>query len=207
MTAAQWWSTSVQIAGVVASLIVAILAIWGDYFRSRLAGPRLHVSLLNSDGEKTFWTGNIPTRFYHLHVTNTRQWAPAKNARVVLTSLARMAADDSLTPLRLSGALQLTWQFPQVNPQYAEIGPDHTCDLGFVLADKGFQMSLYVTPNNFQGVVRARERMRVEVQAFADNARSNVLYLEIAWDGVWSDDTAEMRRHLVVKPVGSLHGA
>jgi hypothetical protein len=48
--------------------------------------------------------------------------------------------------------------------------------------------------------------MRVEVQAIADNAESKSLFLEIAWDGVWSEDTVAMRAHLVVKVVESVGG-
>jgi len=206
MTAYEWWTLAIRGAGVVASVIVAVLAVWGDFFRSRLAGPKLHVGLLNPDGERTSWTGNIPTRFYHLRVSNGRRWAPARNARVVVTKLARAAADQTFAVLPLSGPLQLTWQFPKTSPQYSVVGPDHTCDLGYIRPDRDFTLSPYVTPNNFQGVVRAGDRMRVEIQAVADNAESEPLFLEIAWDGTWNDDTTEMRRHLVVKSVRSIDG-
>jgi putative SOS response-associated peptidase YedK len=40
--------------------------------------------------------------------------------------------------------------------------------------------------------------------AAADNAESNPLLIEIAWDGEWSDDTATLSKHLVVKQVASI---
>jgi ubiquinone biosynthesis protein Coq4 len=46
--------------------------------------------------------------------------------------------------------------------------------------------------------------MRVEIQVLADNAVSKAILLEIAWDGQWTDDIFEMRRHLIVKPVSSM---
>jgi len=168
------------------------------------------VTLLNPDGERTTWTGPgimpKPTRFYHLRIRNARRWAPARNARVVLTGLARTSADQSFATLPLSGPLQLQWQFAQSSPQYPVIGPDHTCDLGHLESDSGFSLSTYVTPNNFQGIIRGDQRMRVEIRGLADNGESEPLLLEIAWDGGWSDDTVEMRRHLIVKTVKSIGG-
>ena len=37
-------------------------------------------------------------------------------------------------------------------------------------------------------------------------ALSKPLFLEIAWDGLWSDDAVEMRTHLVVKTVSGIEG-
>jgi hypothetical protein len=144
--------------------------------------------------------------FYHLRVKNGRRWAPARNVRVVLTGLARSTADQSFATLPLSGPLQLQWQFAQTSLQYPVIGPDHTCDLGHVESNSGFSLSTYVTPNNFQGMIRGNQRIRVEIRGLADNGESDPLFLEIAWDGVWSDDTVEMRRHLLVKAVQSIDG-
>jgi len=199
-----------QWTAALLSAVIAILAIWGDLIRSRFAGPRLTVDLLNPDGEKTLWTGPgiapKATRFYHLGVRNERQSAPARNVRVVLTGLARPRADQSFAKLPLSGPLQLQWQFANMSPQYPVIGPDHTCDLGHVEDDSGFSLATYVTPNNFQGAIRGNERMRVEIRALADNGESKPLFLEIAWNGQWSDDTVEMRRHLTVKRVRLIDG-
>ena len=54
---------------------------------------------------------------------------------------------------------------------------------------------------HFNGYVDANKKIRVEVIAIADNGFSKPLLLEIAWDGNWNDDAAEMGRHLVVKEV------
>jgi hypothetical protein len=44
-------------------------------------------------------------------------------------------------------------------------------------------------------------RLFLTLQARGVEAESNSLRLEISWDGKWSDAEAEMKRHLVVKPV------
>lgn len=132
-------------------------------------------------------------------------WSPARSVRVVVTRLARESADHSFSVLPLSGPLQLHWQYPYASPQYPVIGPaDHTCDLGYVTPKDGFALALYVVPNNFQGRVQANQRLRVEIRALADNGQSEPFIVEIAWDGDWSDDTPEMRRHLVLRAARSI---
>ena len=44
-------------------------------------------------------------------------------------------------------------------------------------------------------------RFRVTVQARSAEALSPVYIFDVAWDGQWSDDTATMRRHMVVRQV------
>ena len=54
-------------------------------------------------------------------------------------------------------------------------------------------------PNNFRGFILGGEAMRVTVVASAHNGRSEPLVVEVSWDGTWSADLEEMRRHLVIK--------
>jgi hypothetical protein len=42
--------------------------------------------------------------------------------------------------------------------------------------------------------------MRLTLQARGVEAESNVLRVQVFWDGEWSDNKDEMRRHFVVKP-------
>src|ERR1035438_1757370 len=41
--------------------------------------------------------------------------------------------------------------------------------LGHIESDAGFNLAMYVTPNNFRGTVRANERLRVEIRALANH--------------------------------------
>lgn len=52
-----------------------------------------------------------------------------------------------------------------------------------------FQLDIYKRdwPVNFQGIVGANERLRVEIVAIAANAQSEPLLTEISWDGAWVD--------------------
>jgi hypothetical protein len=181
----------------VGTISVAILAVWGEWVRYQLIGPKLSIHLLDAEGTLTKLTDGTPGRYYKIKVENIRQWAPAKNVRVILTRLSKPAADGTFLPQAFSGPLQLTWQW--VFPQYPTVGPAEVCTFGSLIQGKRFTLSPYVTPNNFTGYLDPNQRMLIEVKAVADNGESKPLNIEIAWDGCWSDDARTMQSHLVVK--------
>jgi len=194
----------------IGTVAVAIAAIWGDWIRSKIASPRLELSLVSrSDQTKT--GAGLLRIYHHIHVRNTRQWSPAKNVRIVVQSLMRKGADGTFFPEYLILPLQLCWVFPNSHELLPTIGPEDRCDLGWLEQTpppsagpktiEQFKLSTYITPNNFRGFVRANESIRVIVIALSENAESKPLLVEISWDGVWSPDREEMERHLVVKQV------
>jgi len=201
MTCYEIWSLIIQGAVAVGTLIVAIIAIWGNRIRSWWSGPKLKIYLHNPMGELTKLNDGTAVRYYHLRVVNGRKWSPAHNVRVLLTKIFQPAADGRWVDRSFSGPLQLTWQFPQFHVRFPFIGPDDISDLGCIVEGQQFAITPYVVPNNFNGYVGPNQRIKVEVIAVADNGQSEPVLIEIAWDGNWSDDTAEMGRHLVVKEV------
>jgi hypothetical protein len=149
MTKAEFWSIVVQGTAALASLFLAVLAIWGDWIRHRLLGPKLTINLLDSEGILTQITDGKSGRYYKLRVANERKWSPAKNVRVVLTEILKPAADNTLSPQVLSGPLQLTWQW--LLPQYPTVGPEEICTFANLIKGHNFSLSPYIKPNNFVG--------------------------------------------------------
>ena len=70
MTCAEFWSLIIQAIGVAGTLLVVVLAIWGGGIRSRLAGPKLSLRLLDSQGTLNFLTDGTPARYYILKISN-----------------------------------------------------------------------------------------------------------------------------------------
>ncbi len=199
-----WIQTGVQVATVIATLIVACLAIWGDVIRARWVGPKLTLHLFDPQGEKINLTDGTPSRWYHLRVTNDRRSAYAVNVRVVLTKVSRPSADGSIHPTLLSGPLQLTWQHGHSLPQFPTLGPALNVDLGFVTKDGVFRLTPWFVPNNLNVDVRPGERVVIEALAISDQSESLPICVEVAWDGNWSEDAAEMGTHLVAKEVARI---
>lgn len=196
-------SDVIQLLVAIGTLILAVVALFGDWLKHALAflRPSLHLSLL-ADGELTKLRDGQKAWFFHLKVTNRRRWTEARGARVVVIALYRYNHDSGeWAQEHLSGPLQLTWRFPQLNPLEVAFGPARECDLGFLPQSEPFELSLYVRPHSFDHIVRSGESILVAVQAIATNAESRALWLRIDWDGQWSESREEVSKHLRISPV------
>jgi hypothetical protein len=196
-----WLTTIIAIVESLATVLVFVLAIWGEPIRAYLIGPRLLITLLDPKGERLTLKNGQDCRYYHLRVENKRRWSPAHNVRVLLTSLDRPAADGEVPGSRLSGPIQLKWQYGNVVPQSLTIGPAYNADLGCLAKNESFKLSMMIFPVNLESKIIGNETLHVEVIAVSDETESSPLRLRINWDGEWSDDAAEMARHFVVKQV------
>jgi len=197
------------IAGMLTALgtiAVAVLAIWGDFFRYKLAGPQLSLALHDARGDPTHRTNGTLAFFFHLKVRNRRLWSPAKDVRVLLERIARRRPDGSFLAEHLVYPLTLIWTPMEVGDFQRTVGGIETCDLGFL--DQGsdrFRISALIVPNNVHASVRANEAIRVQIAATGQNVTSSKpLFLEIAWDGNWTANREEMQQHLVIKEVATL---
>jgi len=192
----------IAIFGVLGTWIIACLAIWGGLIRSFVVGPKLKLELHDAEGEITKSDNGIPRRYYHLDVINKRKAVKAENVRVLVTKLLRPLADGRFEDDTLNSPLHLTWQFPSTQPKFLTIGYNHeSCDLGYIPEGGHFRLTPYLVPNKYNVELQANNKIRVELVVIAENAASNKIYLEISWDGEWSDDSKKMKKHLVVKEI------
>jgi hypothetical protein len=68
----------------------------------------------------------------------------------------------------------------------------------------GFSVSpcfTFPTTLKFLAELNPGEKVQVEVLAVSDEVESPPIRFDISWDGKWSEDTQEMKRHFVVKKV------
>lgn len=193
-------------AGTVA---VAVLAIWGGWFRDHFAPVRVTFSLRDTTASFTHLSDQEKTRvaFWHIEVENRLRWNPPRNIRLLITALERRGPDGAFHPLALPVRVQLRWSPAEFHELSPTVVKHDTCDLGSIRHGAlCFEPSLYARPNNFEGFVHAGEALRYTVSAYADNYVSFApLVVEVAWDGAWGDDVVEMGRHLVVKQVKAGH--
>jgi hypothetical protein len=186
----------------IGTLAVAIVAIWGDWIKARVAGPQIALALKDTKGDLTLRNDGTREIYYHVIVRNCRRWSPASSVRVLVVGLAKRRPDGSYFAEPLVAPLQLTWAFPTFHELFPTIADSDTCDFGAIDERSGrFRLSTYITPNNFRGHIGGGEAMRVTLTASAHNGRSEPLVVEVSWDGAWSADLDEMQRHLVVKPI------
>lgn len=193
----------IQAATGIVGLLMFALAIWGEKIRHYVNRPILELRLHTEHGELNPKNGPQGARHYHYLLDNLRPSSPALKVKVILHDILRPGPDGKFVSAGIISPLQFGYQWigtPGHDPQPTIVSP-RLCDLGFIQNgdEKGFMLLTYIIPNNLDGRVRADERMRVLARAEGDNAISEYVLIEIAWDGKWEAGDSEMKQHLVVK--------
>lgn len=201
MPRAEFWLIFVHALAALAALFLAALAIWGEWFRAKLAAPKLRVSLRSEKGTFVRFLDGTKSRFYHLLVENQRRWFSAGPVIVIVRDVERLAHDANWESVMHTGPVWLKWQFGGGDRKESLIGSERFCDFGFVRQGHDFQLALQVTPKSLDPCVRKNERIRVTVAAVAGTTESPAARIEVSWDGEWEDGADEMQRHLIVKEV------
>lgn len=186
----------------IGTVAVAVMAIWGDWVRSRLVPPKADLQEHNTRGSVERFPDGVKAIYYHLRVANQRRWMPLKNCRVFLTQVQRRTPDGRFKPIPLPVPLQMMWAPSEFSATVQTIDSYRIIDFGFLVegSDK-FQPSLYVTPYAFQGFVRKDEAVRYVYQIMSDNMTSEEMIYEVAWNGEWCQNLDEMEHCLTIKRV------
>jgi len=203
----KWLKIVATLLSAAGTIAVAVVAIWGDLIRRKLAGPRVSLGIRSDLPDMTQRNDGTRTAYFQLQLRNRRSWSPARSARVLITSLSKRlpSGDYGIEPLVYP--VQLHWTPPSFRPLVADVRSEDVCDLGSLdEGAKAFRLATYAPPNNFSGFVAAGESIRVSIIVEGENYQSKVpLEVEVSWDGQWASNPLELQRHLVVrenKPAG-----
>src|SRR5574341_1258134 len=165
----------------IGTIIVAILAIWGDFFRAQFAGPKLSLVPHNLRGSVVPITNGRRSIFYHLKVVNARNWVRATNCRVLLKKLWRRVPNGAFQEVTLTVPLTFVWAPSEITPPYVTLVKEHVLDFGFVRANEVVRFGLEIVSDNF---------ISPRLQTF-----------EVAWNGQWNDNLDVMAQNLQIQEV------
>ena len=204
------WSLLFGALAAIGTVAVAILAIWGEWFRSKFAGPKLVLVPHNFRGTDTTLSvhGGMKVQaykaiYYHLKVKNNRRWASVKNCRVLLRQLHRRGPDGKFHAVSLVVPLQFVWSPAEWAPTEQSFTDEAILDFGRLIeGTEFFEPLFYVTSANFQGYIKANEAVRFTLQIVADNY-SAIKYqvFEVAWDGKFDENLDKMEQSLRIKVI------
>jgi hypothetical protein len=207
------------------TLAVALVAIWGDWFRSKFAAPKLKIELVDpvgtilrlSDLPGIQTTQQRHAFWVNAKVVNLRRWTTPKNCRVLLRSLAQRGPDNVYEQIPLTVPLQYVWSPSQITPSSVDIPHEQYFDFGCiaehpVFPPRHFRPMLYSYTNDFRGYLQANQSIRYSLQIQADNfASENYQVFEVSWDGEWNSDITVMRVHIKIReikesqPISGIH--
>ncbi len=196
----------------IGTISVAIIAIWGDWFRAKFAAPKMRIVVRDNGVDIRTMNplvelpiGNPSKAIYFcLHVENRRSWAMANNCKVVLRAVHRRVPNGKFYREPLIVPLQYQWSpgFYSVC-EMQNIKQDAVLDFGRIV-EKGdrFEPVLCGESNNFN-VFKKKENevVRYSLQIIADNFTSQKFQVfEVEWSG-YSANVEDMRQSQQIKPV------
>lgn len=202
------WIQIAPWAGALATFIAALVALFGDWIRGRWFRPKLELTLEVPLGVAQRVTIGSPdgssreedARFYGLKVRNKNRWPVATQVQVYLLRIEEPRSDGQLA--KIWGVdIPLRWQHQEIAPLARSIGQEAAVDLLHVVAHKWVAMSPLVLPIGFPMQQRntAFSKIVLSVQARSAEADSEVVRVEVSWNGKWAPGEAEMANNLVVK--------
>jgi hypothetical protein len=193
----------IQALIAIGTLAVAVIAIWGDWLRSKLLPLKLSIVPHNLRGIVTTFTDGPQVIYYYLKVANQSHWRAAENCRVMLCSIARRAPNGEFRDIPMSVPMQYVWSPARLTPPLVNVSKEWYIDFGR-LTEGGphFEPTLYWYPNNFQGYVRKDEAVRYCLQVLADGFVSERYHVfEVAWNGEWDDNLDNMAQNLTIREI------
>ena len=82
-----------------------------------------------------------------------------------------------------------------------DIGPEGDANLCSVVKGKWLELHPLIQMLSLDLRFKDEAHIRITLQAEGTELDSNQLVVEIHWDGKWSDDSAQMKGHCVVRQV------
>ena len=196
---------SAIINGCVAlgTITVAILAIWGDQFRTKFFGPKLKLVAHNLNGIVVPLNNGKRGIFYHLKVVNEKNLICAKNCHVMLTKLWKKDVDGNFPEIELPVPLTFVWSPAEFSPPYINLLKDNVLDFGKVIeGEKIFLPILHSYTNNFKGFVHPDETLRFGLEIISENYVSpKPQIFEVYWNGQWNENIEIMKNNLHMQEI------
>jgi hypothetical protein len=198
-----WWNWWVNFGIALATLAAVLVALFGQKWQARLLPPRLKLTLGRKEGEKTQLRNQgdgalvDDVRYYYLRVSNERRWSPAEGVQVYLSRIEEPDASGDLQVVWV-GDIPIRWRDQEFVPLLRTIGSAADCDLCRVGKTSGFALMPLIVPHNLNAHRNKPFKLVASLQARSNQVDSEIMRIQISWDGLWEDGDVEMLRHQVI---------
>lgn len=193
----------IQLILMIATVAVAVFAIYGDFFKYLLASPKLELITDNNfKGSFVKFDENVKVIYYHLVVINKRKWSPVKNCEVILKKYAIKQPNGDFIVTELSAPTPLYWTPRELKLTKKNFLDKDRIDFGYLIkAHQKFEPAIYMKSIEFKGEVFKDKVIQYYLEVRADGIKSKYKIFEVSWDGEWIDSAEEMKQHLIIKEI------
>lgn len=198
-----FWNLIIQGFVAIGTIAVAVLAIWGNFFKFKIAAPKLSIVPHNLRGTVTSFTNGSRVIYYHLKVINSRPWSTAHNCQVILKSIAKRLPNGTFNNVPLPVCPSFVWAPAQITPPLIDLSTEQTFDfVNLVQGDTKVNPVLTYYPNNVDAFIRQNECFRFALEINAEGFKSTKLNVfEVAWNGQWTDNLDTMSNNLTIREI------
>jgi hypothetical protein len=211
-----WWNWWVQLATALATFLAVVTALFLDWFRAKFFPPVLELRFVDVRGAppvKTFVHVELPDQppqeyetvghWYHVQVTNKRRMSRATDTQVYLLAVETQNAAGQYVR-RPTGAIPFGVRHEVFVRPGRIIGPPVEWDFCNVAKEvplrggPNFILRTVVAPTDITTQMAEPFKMAFTLQARSIEKDSNLLRVEVSWNGQWADDTDQMANYLVI---------
>ena len=207
----EWWNFGASLLTALATIAAVIVALFKDEIRNYLFPVLLKIHLKNDTGELTKVDFKLPdastgsltpqsidARYYHLLVSNESNQRTANQTQVFLKKVEERGSGGRFIPL-WEGEVPIEWDHQSIYPHARNIGQPIYCDLCSVLKSGILQLHPLIIPNNLKATYNTETVIRLIFQAKCNEGVSEMVKIQIAWDGKWNDGDIEMKKHFIIE--------
>jgi hypothetical protein len=207
-----WLNWILNLAVAIGTTGAVIIALFGDWIRSKLFKSSLSIKIDNPNGvlttgRKTIrdtngeMTQEFKGRYYHAKIYNKKAWPRSSQVQVFIVQVETPGPDNELL-ISWSGDIPLRWRHQEAFPFARNIGAPADCDLFAIIREQYetyLQLDPLIIPNNLKAKYTGPTKLVVSIQARSNEGESDLQKLQIAWDGNWAEGEIEMGKHAIVK--------
>lgn len=170
------------------TILVTILAIWGDRIKKILFRPELKIVI--EDYYKEVGTYNAGVAwYYHLVIINKKKHNPAQDCKVLLK---RVIASDG-TEKKIQFDVSFIWSPSDKTNETETIFQSKAIDF-VVLTNENIVIPCLTRGISFdrKELINPNEKVRFEIQAVANEISSKPQTFEVFWkEGLWPSENIE----------------
>lgn len=193
----------IQTLVAIGTIAVAVLAVWGSYFKFKFAAPKLTIVPSNLRGTVTSFNSGNKVIYYHLMVVNSRPWSTAHHCQVILKLISKRLPNGTFKNLPLPICPSFVWSPAQIMPLLIDLSTEQTFDfVNIVQGEPKVNPVLTYYPNNFDGFIKKNDCYRFSLEINAEGFKSSKLSVfEVAWNGEWTENLDDMSNNLTIREI------
>jgi hypothetical protein len=196
-----YWTEYVdwQAFSAISTFLVVVVALLGPVIQHWLFRAQFKIKMPRGMGDPAKFNDGRQAHYFHLHVLNTRTFIRVHDCHVLLLKV-ETPAEDGGWRVRWTGPLQTRWKYQEANAIRIRLLTHGNPADAFYCDETGkIGLSLLASPYNLQGLQdESGWKLRLTFIVDSNEGTSNEIELVICWDGTWSSNRDELRKHLNV---------